>query len=210
MSGVLGRLLEYWMSLPRSGSSLIPGRTALQCSELLELMPRLALLKRLDRYNVQASMMNISNSTILQNPLLGMNAFDLTAPAIREQRASFYEAVLDKPAVAQMRETVRQQNGKEASVKSLYLPMADSRGEANYIIACTVYENRPEYNGINDRLVLDHQNVQDLSFIDIGGGVPTVTFERQAPEVIKLSEHRWWSRLVPVRRKADAPNRLNA
>ncbi|MBL4836677.1 MAG: PAS domain-containing protein [Kordiimonadaceae bacterium] len=209
MSGVLGRLLEYWSGLPRCGESLLPARVALHPCELFELMPRMALLKRLDRYNVQASMMNLTNSNLLHNPLLGINAFDLTAPAFRECRAEFYEAVLDQPAVAHLRETVRQQNGKPANVKSLYLPLADRNGQPTYIIACTVYEKRHKHSGINDRLVMDHANVRGVRFIDIGGGIPTMRFANPLTHTAKFAENRWWDRFVPARRKTVASEFLN-
>ncbi len=210
VSGVLECLFNYWQQLPRAASGGLPVRAALNPVELLELLPRVALLKRLDRYNVEASMMNMSDSCMWQRPFVGMNAFDLTAPAIRESRAQFYEAILDHPAAAHLRETVQQRSGKQATVKSLYLPLADKFGNATYIMACTVYENQPRYGCVNDRLVLDHQDVKELEFIDIGNGIPQMQFTRREPRQNDEGATNWWQRIMPGRGKAVPVTRLDS
>lgn len=210
VSGVLECLFKYWQGLPRVGANRLPARAALNPGELAELLPRVALLKRLDRYNVQASMMNMSDTHLWQRPFVGMNAFDLTAPDIRESRAAFYEAVLDHPAAAHLKETVSQKDGKQATVKSLYLPLADQTGTATYIIACTVYDSQPQQVGLADRLVLDHEDVKELEFIDIGCGKPHMRFERPIPRPPQENVLNWWQRIMPTINKASGSTRLDA
>ncbi len=210
VSGVLECLFNYWERLPRTGVDSLPIRAALNSVELLELLPRVALLKRVDRYNVQASMMNLSDTSLWQRPFVGMNAFDLTAPEVRESRAKFYEAVLDQPAAAHLKETIQQKDGVQATVKSLYLPLADGRGQATYIMACTVYDNTVHNNNINDRLVLDHQDVKELEFIDIGNGIPIMQFERPEPRAAEDNDLNWWQRIMPGRYKPVYTTRLDS
>jgi len=199
VSGVLERFLDYWNELPRESGALLPCRTALEPSCLHGLLPRLALLKRLDRYDVTASMMGTTQNGQWRGPMMGMNAFDLTAPNMRENTADLYSAVLDQPAAALMRETILRKDGKAADVASLYLPLADRYGSPTYIVGCTVYEKRPTYNSINDRMLLDHQHVRNIEFLDIGGGQPDYEFSRPTPRGREVSETPWWSRFMPGR-----------
>jgi len=211
VSGVLESLLHYWQHLPRTGIYDLPERAALQPVELQELLPRLALLKRLDRYNVQASMINMSNISLWRHPMVGINAFDLSAPDIKECRAEFYAAVLDHPAAAHLRETTQNKSGKPANVCSLYLPLADHDGTPTYIIACTVYENEHQYSNINDRLILDHHDVQELEFIDIGRGTPAMQFARPTPRTENDPDLNWWRRIMmPARTKSPSFRRLDS
>jgi hypothetical protein len=196
VSGVLEQFLEYWHSLPKDGGTVLPERNALKPSRLHEMLPRLALLKRLDRYNVMVSMMGTERDNQWRGPMVGMNAFDLTAPNMRENTAKLYSAVLDQPSAAILRETISNKNGQSADVASLYLPLADSLGAPTYIVGCTVYEKRPKYETINDRLVLDHQRVRNIEFIDIGGGKPIYHFERPAPRAPDAPDNRWWDRFM--------------
>lgn len=210
VSGVLECLFNYWERLPRAGVDSLPNRAALNSVELLELLPRVALLKRIDRYNVQASMMNLSDTSLWQRPFVGMNAFDLTAPEIKESRAKFYEAVLDHPAAAHLKETIHQKDGVQATVKSLYLPLADRQGQTTYIMACTVYNNEANHNNLNNRLVLDHQDVKELEFIDIGNGIPIMQFERPEPRTAEDNGLNWWQRIMPGRHKPSYTTRLDS
>lgn len=210
VSGVLGNLLDYWQQMPRLGRQSLPERAALNPTELLELLPRVALLKRLDRYNVQASMMNMSDANLWQRPFVGINAFDLSAPAVKECRARFYSAILDHPAAAHLQESVLQKHGKHAHVKSLYLPLADKNGHASYIMACTVYENRPYHSNVSDRLVLDHENIRELEFIDIGSGIPQMQFERPESRTAAENDLNWWQRIMPSKARGEMVNRLDA
>ena len=197
VSGVLEQFLDYWHDLPRGGGSVLPARSAIKPTNLHDMLPRLALLKRLDRYNVTASMMLTEYDSQWRGPMVGMNAFDLTPANMRENTAALYSAVLDQPAAALIRETIMRKNGKPADVASLYLPLANSMGTPTYIVGCTVYEKRPTYESINDRLILDHQRVRNIEFLDIGAGQPQYNFERPKSRGPELSDNKWWDRFMP-------------
>ncbi len=208
VSGVLEQFLTYWHSLPReNGSVALPVRSSLKPSHLHDRLPRLALLKRLDRYNVTATMICTEYDTQWLGPTVGMNAFDLTPANMRENTAELYGAILDQPAAALIRETVHRKGGKKADVASLYLPLANKKGAATYIVGCTVYENRPAYGTINDRLILDHQRVRNIEFIDIGAGLPIYSFKKPTKPTPHLStEGRWWNRFIPAKSRAGSSN----
>jgi len=210
LSGVLDQLLNYWQNLPRTNSATLPKRSALTPSHLHEILPRLTLYKRLSRYDMTIAMMCTGNDDQWSSPLVGINAFDLTAANMRENTAKLYSAILDQPAAAVMRETVRQKDGHNADVASLYLPLADDSGTPTYIIGCTVYEKRPTYASINDRLVLDHQMVRKIQFIDIGNGEPYIMFQHAEPQRAVLSESSWWDRFVPRLGKSTPIHRLDS
>ena len=209
VSGVLEQFLDYWHDLPRGEDGVLPERAALKPSILHEILPRLALLKRLDRYNVTASMMCTEYDSQWHGPMVGMNAFDLTPANMRENTAELYSAVLDQPAAALIRETVTLKSGKSADVASLYLPLANSLGAPTYIVGCTVYEKRPTYESINDRLILDHQRVRGIEFLDIGAGQPAYNFERPQPRGPEATVSNWWERLIPNRNRTNE-TRLDA
>jgi len=208
VSGVLERFMDYWYDLPRDEDGVLPCRAAMKPSNLHDMLPRLALLKRLDRYNVTATMMCTEYDSQWKGPTVGMNAFDLTPANMRENTADLYSAVLDQPAAALIRETVRLKNGKSADVASLYLPLANHLGAPTYIVGCTVYEKRPSYQTINDRLILDHQRVRNIEFLDIGAGQPNYMFERPAPRGPEPSDSKWWDRFMPGKSRSSV--RLDA
>jgi hypothetical protein len=209
VSGVLEQFLSYWNNLPRDANSVLPARSALNPSSLHHMLPRIAVLKRLDRYNVTATMLCTEYAKRWTGPVVGMNAFDLTAANMRENTAELYSAVLDQPAAALIRETVSRKGGRSADVASLYLPLANRLGAPTYIIGCTVYERRPTYTSINDRLILDHQRVRNIEFLDIGAGQPSYQFERPTPRGPEQSETKWWDRFIPAKSRSDTP-RLDA
>jgi hypothetical protein len=211
VSGVLERLLDYWHQLPREEGVAVPLRSTLQPTDLHELLPRISLMKRLDRYDVQVSMVGTSADALWQAPMAGINAFDLTVPSMRENTAKLYAAILDQPSGVHMLETVTHRTGKPAEVASLYLPLADRSGSPTYIIGCSVYVKQPRYGRINDRLMLDHSKISNIEFIDLGRGKPAVAFER--PSVRPRTEQpaqRWWDRFMPSRPRAGGTGWLDA
>ncbi len=199
VAGILGQLLDHWHQLPKEEGATIPARCALHTANLHELLPRISLMKRLDRYDVQVSMVGTSAEALWQTPLAGINAFDLTAPDMRENTARLYEAILDQPSGVHMLETIRRQNGSPAEVASLYLPLADERGDPTYILGCSVYVKQSLYGRINNRLMLDHRKISNIEFLDLGAGKPVVRFERPKPRDRAASTPRWWERFIPSR-----------
>jgi hypothetical protein len=190
----LEEFLEYWHSLPREGGSFLPHRAALKPSSLHDVLPRLSLLKRLDRYNVMVSTMGTKSDSSWHGPMVGMNAFDLTAPAMRENTAELYSAVLDQPSAAILRETISRKDGKPVDVASLYLPLTDKNGAPTYIVGCTIFEKPTEAGGVGDRMLLDHSRLRDIEFIDIGGGKPIYHFKRPEPRGPEPAQNKWWDR----------------
>lgn len=197
VSGVLAQLLDYWHQLPREDGATIPARNALHPTNLHELLPRISLMKRLHRYDVQVAMVGTSADALWEAPLAGINAFDLTAPDMRENTARLYEAILDQPSGVHMLETVRRQNGNPAEVASLYLPLADELGDPTYILGCSVHMKQTLYGRINNRLMLDHRKISNIEFLDLGAGKPVVRFERPEPRPRAAAPSRWWDRFLP-------------
>ncbi len=209
VSGALEHLLEYWQSLPRGAGQIIPAKATLTPSEIHEILPRIALLKRNDRYDIPIRMMGTSTNNSWHSPHIGMNAFDFTSPQMQENTARVYEAVLDHPCAALLKKTIARKH-TSVDVASLYLPLSDSKNQATYIIACSVYETREESSHMNDRHMLDHQNIRHLQYIDLGSGTPKVIFDK--PEAnpnlhanSSSSEKRWWNRFS--RKSGQSQNR---
>lgn len=197
LSGVLRQLFDYWEGLPREDGAVVPLRQNLRPTDLHEWMPRLTLLKREERYQVNVSMFGTENDASWRSPFIGMNSFDLTSPSMRENSALLYEAVLDKPSAALMIEDIITKSGRRQCVQTLYLPLADKEGAARYIVGCSTYRRRPTYNRINDRLMPSRDRVMDVAFIDIGAGVPAVAFEAVAQPAEASLSHHWWDRFIP-------------
>ncbi len=210
VSGVLEQLLNYWQDLPRENSASIPARRSLQLIELHELLPRISLMKRRDRFDVQVSMIGTSTPDLWQTPMPGFNAFDLTSPDLYENTARLYDAVLMQPSGAHLVESVYRHSGRDAEVASLYLPLADRDGAPVYIVGCSVYRKRPSYGRINDRLMLDHQKVSSVEFIDLGYGKPIVQFERPKRRPRPEAENRWWDRFMPTKPRPSKNTWLDA
>ncbi len=197
LSGVLEQLFKYWESLPRSAGTVLPARRELRPTDLRDVIPRLSLLKRQHRYQVNVSMIRTGYNTSWRSPFVGINSFDLTTPSMRENSAKLYEAVLDQPCGALMTENILSKSGKQRCVHSLYLPLADRSGQARYIVGCSAYQHKPCFENTNERLVPAHDQVLDVEFLDIGAGQPAVTFEKiSLQERPALSLH-WWDRFIP-------------
>ena len=197
LSGVLEQLFDYWQSLPKAEGTLLPARHSLQPTDLQETLPRLSLLKRKHRYQVHVTMIRTANDNSLTSPFLGMNAFDLTPPSMRENSATLYAAILDHPSAALMTENIVTNSGKSRCILSLYLPMTDSGGSASYIVGCSVYRRQPCYASTNEHLVPTRNHVIDVEFLDIGAGLPAVDFERIEPEAEQPLSFQWWERFLP-------------
>lgn len=197
LSGVLEELFKYWRSLPRSEGSFLPTRHELIPTDLRDVIPRLSLLKRQHRYQVNVSMIRTGYNTSWRSPFVGMNSFDLTAPSMRENSAKLYEAVLDQPCGALMTENILGKNGKQRCVHSLYLPLTDRDGQARYIVGCSAYLHKACYENTNERLVPAHEEVLNVEFLDIGAGQPSVTFEKVSLQERPALSLHWWDRFIP-------------
>ncbi len=197
LSGVLEQLFNYWKSLPREGDNLLPARRDLLPTDLRDVMPRVSLLKRHQRYQVHVSMIGTAINTGWRSPFIGMNSFDLTSPSMRENNAKLYASVLDQPSGALLTENIATKNGQQRCMHSLYLPLADNAGGANYIIGCSAYRRKPCFSTTNERLITAHDHVMDVEFIDLGTGIPAVEFEKlDQSDRPALSMH-WWNRFLP-------------
>lgn len=201
LSGVLEQLFNYWKSLPRERDALLPARETLLPTDLRDMMPRLSLLKRQQRYQVHVSMIRTASNESWRSPFIGMNAFDLTAPSMRENSAKLYDAILNQPSGALMTEDILGKNGKRRCVHSLYLPMEDENGKASYIVGCSVYRRKPCYENTNDRLIPSHNHVIGVDFFDLGAGLPEVEFEMIEPTHEPALSFQWWERFLPDWRK---------
>ncbi len=197
LSGVLEQLFEYWKTLPRGEGSLIPARHSLMPTDLRDVIPRLSLLKRQHRYQVNVSMIRTGQNIGWRSPFVGINSFDLTTPSMRENSAKLYEAILDQPSGALMTENILNKSGKQRCVHSLYLPLSDSQGKTSYIIGCSAYRRKPRFDTINKQLLLAHDQVLDVEFLDIGAGKPTVNFEKISISQRPTLSLHWWDRFLP-------------
>lgn len=168
-------------------------------TDLHETVPRISLLKRISRYQVEVSLIRTNNNHAWQSPFIGMNAFDLTAPVLRENSAKLYAAVLDHPVGVMLNEDIISNSGKQRAAQSLYLPLTDTAGQPTYILSCSAYVRKAQYHNTNERLMPNHADVMTVDFIDIGAGVPAVTFD-PIPAVKSSTSHlshQWWSRFLP-------------
>lgn len=197
LSGVLEQLFKYWKHLPRSNSEILPARSTLIPTDLHHAIPRLSLLKRQDRYQVHVCMIRTACNSAWQSPFVGINSFDLTTPSMRENSALLYEAVLDQPCGALLTENILDKKKKPRCIRSLYLPLSDRKGNANYIVGCSAYRRAPRYENTNEHLVPAHVNVLDVEFLDIGKGQPTVTFEKVSLDQRPSLSLHWWDRFIP-------------
>jgi len=202
LSGVLEQLFKYWESLPRSDDSLLPMRHDLRPTDLKDVIPRLSLLKRQHRYQVNVSMIRTGYNTSWRSPFVGINSFDLTTPSMRENSAKLYEAVLDQPCGALMTENILSKTGKQRCVHSLYLPLTDRSSHARYIVSCSAYQHKPCFENTNERLTPAHDQVLDVEFLDIGAGQPTVVFEKASLQDRPTLSLHWWDRFIPEWSKA--------
>lgn len=200
LSGALEQLYIYWKALPRDDGAIVPARFHMLPTDLKSTLPRVSLLKRKSRYDVQVSMINTSQNEGWCGPFLGMNAFDLTAPHMRENSARLYEALLSHPCGAMMREEIRTKNGKVRQIQSLYLPLSNIHGEPAYLLICSVClkANTGKSVKAHDRLLAGHDHVIDIECLDIGAGIPTIEFENHTAEPSQPDlSHHWWDRFMP-------------
>lgn len=211
VTGILKQLLEYWQSLPRDCYGGLPLRSALNPTELNDILPKLTLLKRLDKDNVMVSVLGTESDALRTSPMIGMNAYDLASPDTLEDTSKLYETILDKPTGAVMRETVSAKGGKEQKIASLFLPLADENGAPNYIMSCGVYEHDTASTPKSSRQLMGHSHIRDIDFIDIGNGIPHWEFARPEPrQELQEVSSRWWERLLSMRSNQNPNIHLDA
>ncbi len=200
VSGTLGQLLDYWHSLPRDLHTTMPTRAALQPHVLRDILPRIALMKRLDRYEILTTIVGTDSQMQWLTPVAGMNAFDFTSPGMRENTARLYEAILEQPTGVVVNEYQTTKNRAHRKITSLYLPLTDRNGFPIYIMGCSICDNRSHKYTACERLTLNSEKISDIEFIDIGTGLPTIRFEHTAERLPQSSPDHWWSRFMPQQR----------
>lgn len=209
-------LWAHWSSLPRANGFGVPMRRALNVSDLSDILPRLSLMRRMGPYNVTVGLVGTAVDALWDHPIAGMNAFDLTAPSMRENAERFYTALLSHPSAAVIREHVQRGPGRTLEVSTLYLPMCDREGDAVYIVGCSVFASASSPRALADHLITDCRQLAGIEFLDIGNGVPTVDFaDMDGSSRLKTRVHArdesWWRRFLPSgikaregRRRSDA------
>lgn len=177
LPSALDEIIGIWRALPRKAGALLPCRRALNPRDLARALPRVALMQRRERYDIQVGMVETPFDAHWSEGMAGFNAFDIADSDMRENIARFCDAILSQPAGAWVEEKVEAMGGGEATVSTLYLPLTDRQDRATYIMGCSVSDRPAAHRSLREKLVPTPSAIAAVRFFDIGRGKPSVAFE---------------------------------
>ncbi|WP_374765180.1 PAS domain-containing protein [Yunchengibacter salinarum] len=202
LTGGLRALLIYWKALPRMEGVFAPPRLAVNPRALTPSLTRLTLMERRDRLDISCGLMGTGFAGSWHHPVAGINAFDLIPPPMQENAARFYDALFTHPAGACLSEDRPTPGRKGVRVQSLFLPLTDRLGRVRYLIGCSEFLSRDTGNRLMDQLALDHARLDSVQFLDLGNGVPEISFltpeESARQPRSSPPQRRWWERFLPT------------
>lgn len=226
----LNRLHAVWRGLAQGNKTHAPNglpyRKDFALIDVADMIPCLTIMRRYGPQDITISMIGTAIDSLSTRPVTGMNIFDLVKPSMRYNVASLYGALLDHPAGALVSEFVgsgidasRYSHSKMRLITTLYLPLCDRRGHANYIIGCSTSKIPSNFGHpvsrqgrrLIDHIVTRNRQLAGLKFIDIGHGLPNPAFdipsEHEATRLSstdqvdmagaqpKAKEKHWWNSL---------------
>lgn len=191
-------LYTYWQSVAQDAKQSIPRRRDLDRDRLSAITPKLSILKRNNQNEVTIALVSTEDDALWRRTQAGMNAFDLVSPDMQNNTAKLINTILDMPVGVRMREQRLSSHIKPITIESLLLPVADHNAVVNSIIGCSVILSGSTGQRLIDHLALDYRTLQSLEFIDLGAGLPNISFQAPPKRVSGLPPKpvNWWGRLL--------------
>ncbi|WP_417450102.1 PAS domain-containing protein [Kordiimonas sp.] len=170
----LHELWRYWQQLRTANSNSLPQKVALQIAGLRTVLPNIVLSEHVNADTVLIRLAGSAVEAMTNRTLSGVNLLDLTPPEQRTRIGKVYKNLFSMPCGFYISETIRIDDGKKFILSALVLPLADKKGVPCFTVGqYAVSRNGFEEASYQGGAVIEHRQIDQFGYIDIGHGTPS-------------------------------------
>lgn len=166
----------YWKTLQAEAEGPLPARSQFDPSQITTLLPHVYLLEHKSPEEMIVRLMGTALDEISGIPVTGLNYFDVCPPEDVSLYMEINERLHALPCASLVVRDITFENGKNYSLSSLGFPMANDEGKLAYSIGLMLPARQFKSDDMNNGGVA-HSVLRDLTYIDIGFGVPKHQFK---------------------------------
>ncbi|MDR3499607.1 MAG: PAS domain-containing protein [Parvibaculum sp.] len=163
-------LFDYWQSVRRGPA--IPHASDFDLLELAGWLPDIVIL---DVVNQECAMTRFTGTAVAERLGMdptGQNVLTIQAKSSFDQAARAYQSIANLPCGALARYCSVYSSGREATARSLYLPLKPPSGEAPRLIAMSMREDGGTVYAETIERTMTGTRILSLDWLDLGFGVP--------------------------------------
>lgn len=171
---------DYWNQLllarraierPEPGECLVPRRQDFDPMKVHRQLPHVYITEWRADHEMEVRLSGTALDDTAGRALTGSNYFDTVGPKEMPFFSGVIKAVVKQPCGMKMRRTVTLKDGSAYQLRSLSFPLADREGAVRYIVGMmNVIRDIPM--STFEEAAHARSEVHDVTFIDIGAGVP--------------------------------------
>jgi len=165
---------------------------------------RVSLMRRRKRYVLEAELVPVSRSNSWEQPIAGINAFDLASPDMRENIARFCDSLLSQPCAAIVCQSAQTGPNRSPDIQTLYMPLLAADNSPSIILGLTSCPTPGLKPSLKNQIAVAHSQFSGLSFIDLGFGTPDIVFDAARSGPSAADRRTWWQRFLPRGSKSGA------
>lgn len=165
---------DYWHSLPRDQSSLLPKRSVMNPALITRLLPFVFMLHAKADMVLDVRLSGTALDAISMQPMTGRNYMDICPPNEKEMYWHTMKLVREQPCGLMILRDVMFRDGRVFRLRSLNFPMLDEEGEAVFLLGLMAsermqhrFDDAPAGESVSSALL-------KLEAIDIGNGMPAI------------------------------------
>ena len=171
-------LYERWTSLPRLENQLCPKRLELNFGGLPTRFKKHSfLLTNLEEGVLTASDIGAEITDFLGEKLDGQNLTDRHGDNQMKYEVPYYDAVFSTPCAGVLVRRTINKKGTHADFVSCHLPLLDYQNKVRYLLGVVQITNIESTENSGSPINLHSSQVVDRVLIDIGAGLPDMTFD---------------------------------
>ncbi|TNE60844.1 MAG: PAS domain-containing protein [Alphaproteobacteria bacterium] len=162
--------LAYWRSL-QAPDALVPSRVAFNPMQVRLMLPFVYMLELRAPDNLHVRLSGTALDGAMGRAMTGENYLDFCEPGDRAFFLGLAKEICGRPCGGRLVRRATFQDGKTHNMRQIGLPLSARDGEVKYIIG--LMSIRSDFlAGIQAPALYIRSEIRDVSYIDIGFGVP--------------------------------------
>jgi hypothetical protein len=166
---------DLWLSLPRRENQVCPDKTNFSPATLRKHLSSVVLYERTVEGEIKVRVAGTSIREFLGQEITGANLLDIFPPEFARAYHAYYENLTEHPCAGVVERPVRGAGGVAYLVKTLQLPLLNSKGEAKFFLGTSKSYPLPKHFTDYRSAAMTASRNLDITYVDIGAGSPDHT-----------------------------------
>ncbi|MCJ9429723.1 PAS domain-containing protein [Kordiimonas marina] len=164
-------LIQFWLKLPREAGRVCPKRADFSSAQINGALPEVFLSEWQDD-----KLVVVQAGTVLDRliglDMTGRNIFDILPEPLRIPETLYYRQLRDQPCAGMISRSTIDFRERPFVYRTIQLPLMDPFGKVRYFVGTGYEVPRDELIAKLGAEAVDHTNLVEREFFDIGAGVP--------------------------------------